>query len=192
MSFLFFVLFFFQTVRVSDDAQIKTLFESRDKLIKQLVGPEGSTYAPEQRRKLQDIINNIIDFEAMGKIALAAAYDAAKPEQRKEFVDLFSRIIRDQSLKDLSIYRAKIEYSKIEVTGSKASVLTMASLKDVRTPVSYNLEKKNGTWVITDMAIDNVSTAQSYFTSFQKLIKKKGFDGLLESLRKRVGEIQKS
>jgi phospholipid transport system substrate-binding protein len=191
MALLVFFLLFFQTSKGPEDVQIRQMFEQRDKQIKQLIGPEGSTYEPQQRQKLQDIINNIIDFESMGRRALAAAFDEAKPEQRKEFVDLFARIIRDQSLKDLNIYRAKVEYSGIIVEGTKAKVTTIASLKDVRTPVIYDMERKNGQWVIVDMAIDNVSTAQSYYTSFQKLIKKKGFDGLLESLRKRVAEIQK-
>jgi phospholipid transport system substrate-binding protein len=190
MALLVFFLLFFQTSQGPEDVQIRQMFEQRDKQIKQLIGTEGSTYDPQQRQKLQDIINNIIDFEAMGRRALAAAFDEAKPEQRKEFIDLFSRIIRDQSLKDLSIYRAKVEYTGITVEGTKARVTTMASLKDVHTPVIYDLERKNGKWVIVDMSIDNVSTAQSYYTSFQKLIKKKGFDGLLESLRKRVAEIQ--
>lgn len=191
LKFFFTVLFLFLQSN-PEESKIKNLFLERDKTIKQLVGPEGATYAPEQKGKLQDLINNIIDFEAMGKIALAEAFSSATPAQQKEFVTLFSTIIRDQSLKDLNIYRAKIEYSKIEVLGEKATVLTMAQLKDVRTPVSYNMERRKNEWMIVDMAIDNVSTAQSYYQSFQKLIKKKGFDGLLASLRKRVSSIQKA
>ncbi len=190
--FVYLLLSLFTAQKGPEESAIKTLFSERDRVIKQLVGPEGSTYAPEQKLKLQDIINNIIDFEAMGRIALAEAFDNASVLQKKEFVTLFSTIIRDQSLKDLNIYRAKIEYSKIEVTGEKATVLTMAQLKDVRTPVSYLLEKRKSGWVIVDMSIDNVSTAQSYYASFQKLIKKKGVDGLLESLRKRVSSIPKT
>ena len=49
-------------------------------------------------------------------------------------------------------------------------------------------KQKNG-WMITDMSIDNVSTADSYNRQFQGIIRKRGFDALLTSLRKRAERI---
>lgn len=166
--------------------EIKSLLEKRDAEIKQLLGPEGSTYTPEQKEKLKEIINGIIDYDAMAKIALQETYSSITEEQRTEFVNVFATIIRDQSLAKLDIYRAKVVYESIEVNGNVAFVKTVASLKDVKTPVSYIMALKNGKWMITDMIIDNVSTAKSYKSSFQRVIKKKGFESLLNSLRKRA------
>ncbi len=45
---------------------------------------------------------------------------------------------------------------------------------------------KGNEWVITDMIIDDVSTAEAYNRQFQRIITKKGFNSLLESLRKRA------
>jgi phospholipid transport system substrate-binding protein len=166
--------------------EIKSLLEKRDVEIKNLLGPEGSTYSPEQKDQLKQIINGIIDYDAMAKIALQETYTAITPEQRTEFVEVFGTIIRDQSLAKLDIYRAKVVYETIEVNGNTALVKTVASLKDVKTPVSYTMAEKNGDWMITDMIIDNVSTAESYKSSFQGVIKKKGFESLMKSLRKRA------
>jgi phospholipid transport system substrate-binding protein len=66
-------------------------------------------------------------------------------------------------------------------------VETTAIFNNVRTPVWYALEKRGTGWVITDMAVDNVSTAESYRRSFQSVIRRRGFDGLLENLRRRAG-----
>lgn len=166
--------------------EIKSLLEKRDVEIKTLLGPEGSSYTSDQKEKLKQIINGIIDYEAMAKTALQQTYDTLTAEQRKEFVDVFGTIIRDQSLAKLDIYRADVVYESIEVNGNTAFVKTMASLKDVKTPVSYTMAPKNGEWMITDMIIDNVSTAESYKSSFQNVIKKKGFESLMNSLRKRA------
>ena len=90
------------------DQQIKDLLESRDDQIKELMGPEGTEYTDDQRAELKTIINGIINFEAMAKEALDETYNTISEEQRNEFVDLFSTIVRDQSLNKLDIYRAKV------------------------------------------------------------------------------------
>lgn len=170
----------------SDSVQIKEMLRQRDQEIKNLVGPKGTTYTQKQKDKLKDIINNIVDYGAMAKVALQKTYDTLSTSQRKEFVDTFSQVIRDQSLNKLDIYRAKITYKKIDVSGDSAFVKTVAELKNVRTPVSYTMEKKNGKWYITDFIIDNVSTAKSYQRTFQNFLAKKGYDSLLAVLKKRI------
>lgn len=170
--------------QTKDDVQ--DLLQERDQQIKELVGPEGTSYSDEQRAELKDIINNVIDFETMAKEALAETFDTISTERRNEFVDLFSTIVRDQSLNNLDIYRAEITYRNIEVNGDNARVETLALLKNVRTPVNYEMEFQEGEWVITDMEIDDVSTAASYNRQFQRIINQKGFESLMTSLRKRA------
>jgi len=168
------------------DQEIKDLLESRDDQIKELMGPEGTEYSDVQRAELKEIINGIIDFEAMAKEALDDTYNTISEEQRNEFLDLFSTIVRDQSLNKLDIYRAKVTYTNITANGDQARVETLAELDDVRTPVNYEMEKNGDEWVITDMEIDDVSTAGSYNRQFQRIINQKGFDSLMNSLRKRA------
>jgi len=168
------------------DQEIKDLLESRDDQIKELMGPEGTEYSDAQRAELKEIINGIIDFEAMAKEALDDTFNTISEEQRNEFLDLFSTIVRDQSLNKLDIYRAKVTYTNITANGDQARVETLAELDDIRTPVNYEMEKNGDVWVITDMEIDDVSTAGSYNRQFQRIINQKGFDSLMNSLRKRA------
>jgi phospholipid transport system substrate-binding protein len=170
----------------TDAAGIQSLLEERDEEIKEILGPEGSEYTEEQRETLKTIINGIIDFEAMSKTALDDTYSEISEENRKEFVDLFSTIIRDNSLTKLDIYRAEVSYNEINIEGEEALIQTMAEVDEVRTPVDYRMEWKNGEWVITDMSIDDVYTAESYRRQFQRIIARRGFDALMDSLRKRA------
>src|SRR6056297_1318626 len=153
------------------DQEIKDLLESRYDQIKELMGPEGTEYSDAQRAELKEIINGIIDFEAMAKEALDDTYNTISEEQRTEFVDLFSTIIRDQSLNKLDIYRADVKYEQINVEDSSATVITLAQLEKVRTPVSYEMkfDGYNNKWVVIDMIIDDVSTAGSYQRQFQNI-----------------------
>lgn len=188
LTLILFVTFmsFNSVLAQSADQEIRNLLDERDEQIKKLMGPEGTEYTDEQRAELKEIINGIIDFEAMAKGALDETYTTISEEQRTEFVDLFATIVRDQSLNKLDIYRAKVTYNNITSNGEEARVETLAQLDDVRTPVNYDMQKKNGEWFITDMEIDDVSTVNSYNRQFQRIINQKGFDSLMNSLRKRA------
>lgn len=171
-----------------DSATVQQLLEERDKEIKDLLGPKGTEYTQEQRDKLKNIINGVIDYEAMASYALEETYDTLTSEQRTEFVDLFATIVRDQSLNKLDIYRADVRYNSIKVDDDSAMVNTLVTLEDVRTPVIYEMkyDKEKNSWTVTDMVIDDVSTAGSYQRQFQNIIRKRGYQSLLETLRKRA------
>ena len=176
-----------ESLAQKNEDSVRHLLEERDNEIKELMGPKGTDYTQEQRAELQDIINNIIDYRDMAQYALQDTYESLSEEERDEFVDLFSTIIRDQSLTNLDIYRADVTYEEITVNGDEAEVETMAQLENVRTPVGYQMKyTDSGEWVITDMVIDDVSTAESYQRQFQNIIRQKGYDSLLETLQKRA------
>jgi len=166
--------------------EIKQMLESRDNEIKELLGPSGNDFSQDQRDRLKDIINGVIYYPAMAEVALGDTYNEIEEETREEFVDLFATMIRDNSLNRLDIYRADVNYNDITVDTNEATVNTTAQLEDVRTSVDYKMEVIDNEWRITDMSIDDVSTAESYNRQFQSIIRKRGFDALLESLRRRA------
>jgi phospholipid transport system substrate-binding protein len=170
----------------NDKDQLRQLLESRDSQIKTLLGPQGSDFSQEQRNEIKEIINGIIDFRSMAAYALDETYNTISEDNREEFVNLFSTIVRDQSMNRLDIYRADVEYEEITIDGNEALVKTTATLDNTRIPVDYTLKKDEGDWVITDMIIDRVSTAESYNRQFQSIIRQRGFDALLQSLRRRA------
>jgi len=170
----------------NDKEQLRQMLKERDSQIKTLLGPSGSDFSQEQRDEIKEIINGIIDFRSMAAFALDETYNTISSEDREEFVSLFSTIVRDQSMNRLDIYRADVNYEEITVNGSNALVKTIATLDNTRIPVDYTLKKDGSGWVITDMIIDRVSTAESYNRQFQSIIRQRGFDALLQSLRRRA------
>lgn len=186
---LMFNVSFAQALSASDSNDIKQLMQRRDAEIKALIGPKGTKHTLDQTEKLKTFINDMVDFEAMAKMALQDTWVVATIVQQREFVELFSKIIRDQSLAKPDIYRASVTYQDVTVNGSNALVKTTAVVENIRTPVSYAMAKKGSKWFITDIVIDNVSTAASYQKSFQNTIRRRGFEALLEALRKRADKV---
>jgi len=172
----------------SKEQEIRTLLEERDNQIKEMLGPEGAEYTDEQREQLRSIVNDMMDYREMARFALAEKFDELSSDEQQEFVDLFSRIIRDQSLQQLDIYRAEVVYEDITVDGDHAEVTTTAIYKDRRIPVLYRMLHRDGEWVITDMSIDKAWTAESYRRSFQNIIRRRGYDALIDNLRRRADQ----
>lgn len=186
-TFLIIILLLVPSLLAQSEAdEIQAMLEERDLEIKELLGPEGTDYTQDQRDRLKDIINDVINYRSMAQHALGDTYNEISEEEREEFVSLFSTIIRDNSLNRLDIYRAEVTYNDIAVNQDTVLVETTAQLEDVRTSVDYNLELFDNTWMITDMTIDQVSTADSYNRQFQSIIRQRGFDALMESLRRRA------
>lgn len=185
---IFVLLFIITSVSIAQQSEsdIRQLLDDRDEEIKELLGPRGTEYSQDQRDRLKNIINDIIDYSAMAREALGDTYNEISDEQKEEFTSLFATIIRDNSLNRLDIYRATVTYNAINIDNGQAVVRTTAELENVRTSVDYEMEFSEGSWFITDMTIDNVSTVDSYNRQFQSIIRQRGFDALLQSLQRRA------
>jgi len=175
----------------SPEAQkLRQLLESRDRQIKALL--DAGPLTSERREQLKDLINGVVDFETMGRLALGPFWKDLTPAQRQEFVEVFSDIVREQSLSDLDIYRARVRYDSVKVRGDSARVVTTVTYKETPTQVVYLFTRRDGQWKAYDIIIDKVSTVEGYAQSFQSVIRKRGFDALMNSLRKKQAKRARS
>lgn len=170
-------------------AEIRSLLQERDRSIKQLLGKEGDI-TDAQREQLRLAVNDFIDFREMGKAALGPHWDPLTVAQRDSFTQVFGDIVRHQSLANLDVYRSSVTYDDITVTGDRATVLTTTTHKDIPMVVAYDLIRNGDAWFAWDIILDEVSTVGGYSRSFQTVIRKRGFDSLMESLNKRLDSIR--
>ncbi|MBT8399036.1 MAG: ABC transporter substrate-binding protein [Rhodothermia bacterium] len=160
------------------------MLQDRDAQIKRIIGARDDL-SDKERETLKDVINGVIDFEAMSRSALGPHWEPLSSDQRDEFVNVFADIVRSQSLANLEVYRSKVTYDGIAVEGDRATVTTTTLYKDVPTKVVYTMSFHDGDWHVNDIVLDDVSTADGYARSFQSVVRKRGFDALMTSLVKR-------
>ncbi|MEM9664987.1 MAG: ABC transporter substrate-binding protein [Bacteroidota bacterium] len=163
---------------------VQALLQDRDQEIKAVLGTQDS-FTDAQRAELKDLINGFIDFEAMGRHALGRHWEPLSETEQTEFVTVFSDIVRNQSLADLDVYRADVQYQSVDVDGDSAYVVTATSYQNVATEVAYVLGHDGTTWRAHDILLDDVSTADGYARSFQTMIRKRGFEALMTQLEKK-------
>ena len=174
----------------SPQAEVRTLLQNRDAEIKRLLGTSDAQVTGERREQLRTMINGIIDFRAMSRGALGAHWDGLSDAQRTDFTSVFSGIIRGQSLRNLKPYRAAVAIESVDVSGTEARAVTTSTVDDVAMTVSYDLSHATGEWRIVDVIVDDVSTVEGYARSFQSVVRKRGFDSLMGSLRKKLAEVE--
>jgi phospholipid transport system substrate-binding protein len=179
-----------QPVQAQDNSAdaIQQMLEERDQQIKSILQGD-TTFTAQQREELKTLINGVIDFRAMAQQALGPFWADLSDAQRTEFVDVFQDIVRSQSMADLEVYNSEVTYNTIDVSGDSAFVRTATQYRGTSANVEYVLHREDGTWLAEDIIVDEVSTAESYARSFQTVVRKRGFDALMDSLRKKREQI---
>lgn len=168
--------------------EIREMLEERDREIKSILS--GNTdYSAQQRDRLKELINGVLDFQAMGQTALGSHWEKLTAEQKDEFVDVFRDVVRAQSMSDLEVYNSKVTIAQIDVQDDSAFVRTMTEYQGSRTPVDYVLKQRDDEWKAEDIIVDEVSTAEGYARSFQSVMRKRGFDALMNALEKKRKEV---
>lgn len=166
------------------ESEVRTLITQRDRDIKTAV--RAMENDPSQREVARSLINDRIDFEEMGRLALGRYYEDLSSDERSDFIETFGAIVRAQSLGDLSVYEAPVTIKSVTVTGEKASVSTTSRVREADLDVVYQLHRKDEVWWLYDIIIDDVGTVEGYSVSFQTFLRKRGFEAFMQSLRKRL------
>jgi len=175
----------------SSEQEVRSFLENRDRDIKKAVQKlSGDTHTQADRDYASALINDQIDFKEMGRLALGKYWEEITPENREEFIDVFSTIVRAQSLSDLSVYNAAVTFHAVEVNGEKAYVRTTADVDGVPLKVEYMLRRGEGNWWLYDIILDGVGTVEGYAISFQSYIRKRGFEKFMASLLRKRERLQ--
>ena len=166
--------------------EVRQFLEQRDRDIKAAVGSLEAEDSGVNRQRAAGLINERIDFAEMGRLALGPHYEDLSATDRERFVSTFAAIVRSQALSDISIYRARVTYDSVRVTGAKAFVQTRALVNGTTLGVDYLLHRKEDGWWLYDIVIDGVGTVDGYSVSFRSYIRKRGFERFMQSLENRL------
>lgn len=184
----FTTLFITVAVRSDNDSPLEVI-KSRNQTVENILEGEGEEVDAATREKLKDVINGLMDFRELSRLALGKYWDDRTEQEKKEFVNTFEQLIRNSSVKKLEIYKAdRMEYLQPEINGDKAKVTTIAYKVRKQVEILYKMHKVNGEWKVYDMEIDGLSTARNYRDSFYKQIAKTSYNEMYQKLQDRLKE----
>jgi phospholipid transport system substrate-binding protein len=144
----------------------------------------------DKRTQISVIVKERFDFRAMSQRTLATNWNKTTDEEKEKFVDLFSQLIENSYVGKIDSYtNERVDYPGEKVSGRKAVVETLIITSSADIPVDYRLYQKGDQWLVYDVIIEGVSLISNYRSSYQEIMKKEGFDGLLAKMRAKIDEL---
>ena len=112
--------------------------------------------------KISQITENVFDFTELSKRSLGRAWNQFSPEQQKEFVSLYKKLLKNTYADRIVSYNnEKIEFGKeIPLSDTTTEIQTTIGANTGDVPINYRMTNKNGQWRVYDVVIEGVSLDQ--------------------------------
>jgi phospholipid transport system substrate-binding protein len=139
--------------------------------------------------EITTIINEIFDWQELSRRTLGREWKKFSPDQQKEFVSLFEKLLQDIYADRILAYTSeKIEFDKeTELKKGLVEVESYIITKDgTKVPLFYRLTNKSGQWRVYDVVIEGVSMVKNYRGQFREILSKKKPEDLLQTLREKT------
>jgi phospholipid transport system substrate-binding protein len=181
------ILLLMQPVWVSAGAPGEQVRQTVDKLLAILKNPrlKGEENKNERREKLKEVIYQGFDFTEMAKRSLGSEWRRRSPEERKEFVKLFTDLLKRAYLEQIESYSGeKIQYLKELEGDNYAEVATkIVDNKGQDYSVNFRLHKVTGDWKVYDVVIEDISLINNYCSQFNRVLAKSPYEELVNTMK---------
>ena len=145
-----------------------------------------------KREKISGTVQKFLGIESLSQRTLGVYWKKATAGELNQFKPLYLKILERTYLNRVDDYSGgKVEYERERVKGNKAILDTRFVSERYDIPVQYKLVEKAGTWQIYDVLIEGVSLVRSYRSSYNEILRKEGFDGLLKKMEQKLAQIEK-
>jgi phospholipid transport system substrate-binding protein len=143
--------------------------------------------AEERRRVLETIIGERFNYAEMAKRALGAQWGKLQEKERKEFVELFQRLLSASYADKIEGYTGEqVSYLSERKEDNYAEVRTKVSSGKAEIPLDYRLISNSDEWRVYDVVVDGVSLVKNYRGQFEKILRESSYPDLVDKLRKKV------
>ena len=144
-----------------------------------------------RRNQIRAVANEIFDWQATGKRALARHWQPLSAAQRAEFSALFADLMERSYVGKIEAYTGEtIRYPGEDVEGDEATVHTkLVTKSNTEIPIDYRMAKEGDRWRVYDVVIEGVSLVGNYRTQFNRIIAQQGYDELVKKMKTKQQEL---
>ena len=167
----------------------KLIMDTIDKGILILKDPalKGEEKVQERRQKLWEEISPVFNFEEMSKRALGLYWKKCSPEEKKEFVELFTSILKDAYIGKTDTYSGeKIVLIKEKIESNYANVQTrFVTINGTEILVGFCMMDTQEKWKVYDVVIEGVSMVNNYRNQFNSILVKSSYKELVQKIKEK-------
>ena len=165
-----------------------------DKLIeivqnKDLDAPE---MAEKRARMIRDAVDEVFDWEAFSQRALSRHWRNRTPEEKKEFISLFGKLLERTYMDKTRQYSGeKVDFISEEIDGKYGVVKAVVMTNEKgEVNIEYRVSKEKGTWFVYDVLVEGVSLVNNYRVQFNDIIMRSSYEELVKRLKEKLEGIE--
>jgi len=143
-----------------------------------------------KEQRIEAAAEKLFDFVELSKRTLGMNWNKFSQEQRKEFVDLYKKILKDAYVDKITAYtNEQVNFAKeVPIADNMVEVQSVVASKGNEVSINYRVMNKGGEWKVYDVVIEGVSLINNYRTQFREILGNNPPETLIDTLRKKVGK----
>jgi phospholipid transport system substrate-binding protein len=147
--------------------------------------------AAQRRAELRRAAEDLFDFGEMSRRALARHWNERSPQEREEFVRLFTDLLERSYLSKIENWSGeKVLFVGEATDGDYAAVRSkIVTVRKQEVPVEYRLYRAGQRWQVYDVLFEGVSFIATYRSQFNRIIQTSSFAGLMDKMREKEVEV---
>jgi len=154
---------------------------------------DGGRLSFEERfDRLDPVVSESFDISYIASVALGKHMDGLSEDQRALFMDVFSRYMVANYAHNFSSFEGQRFQFRVELKQRDDVMVIRTQFVggDGETrDFDYQLRRRQNRWFIVNVAVDGVSDLALKRTQYDAVIRKDGFDALVDRLKTRITEM---
>lgn len=161
-----------------------------DQVMKILSDPtlKGEKKVQERRARMRKVVLERFGFTEMSKRSLGRYWNERTPQERTEFVRLFTDLLERAFIDQVDGYSGEqVVYEGESVDGNYSEVRAkIVTKKNQDVSITYRLLKHDSNWEVYDVIVENVSLVNNYRTQFSKIIRTSSYEALVKKMQAKI------
>jgi phospholipid transport system substrate-binding protein len=150
----------------------------------------------ENKELKRSIVRGTFDIRELCRLSLSKHWKKIEPEQQKRFVAIMTKLLEKKAIFSQEKLSGDNKYYQIRYLSEQflgelkdqSVVKTQMNIpkKKIELGITYKMVKGDRGWKIYDVIVDEASLLNNYKFQFDRIIKKEGYEALVERMEKKL------
>jgi len=152
----------------------------------------SSVTAEQRNEKFRQILRDSFDLPTIGRFVIGRTWNAATPDQQKEYMRLFEELVVKTYGNRMALYTGEgFEVTGVRPESEKDTIVTSEITHpdgSQPTSIDWRIRTKDGKMGVIDVVVEGVSLSVTQRQEYSSVIQRNGgqIDGLLDMMRQQI------
>ena len=154
---------------------------------------QGPEHLQLRVQKVREVVEPHFDTQEIAKRSLGSYWRERTPEERKNFVQLFTEFVQKTYSGVLDRYSADVQFfydhERIDDKFAEVDTRIFDPSQNKAFAITYKMHLVKDKWLVYDVVAENVSMVRNYRNQFSRIILKSSYQDLVQALQTKVKEL---